>query len=236
MPRNSRNKATCRVCKNAKNKEELVKASDLRQPIRELIQRECPDLSADSYICLTDLHHFRAKYVQEVMEKERGEVSHLEREVLRSMEKQELVSRNTIDDYDQKLTLSQRLADRIASFGGSWRFILIFAGLLFLWIVMNSFVLLYRPFDPYPFIFLNLVLGCITAMQAPIIMMSQNRQEDKDRVRSQHDYQVNLKAELEIRNLHEKMDFLLLNQWQKLLEIQQIQTEMIEELLRLTKR
>lgn len=236
MPRNSKNKGTCQVCKNPKNKEELVKASALRQPIRELIQRECPDLSADSYICLSDLHHFRAKYVQEVMEKERGEASDLEKEVLRSMEKQELVSRNTIDDYDQKLTLSQRLADRIATFGGSWRFILIFAGLLFLWIAMNSLVLLFRPFDPYPFIFLNLILSCLAAIQAPIIMMSQNRQEDKDRTRSQHDYQVNLKAELEIRNLHEKLDFLLLNQWQKLLEIQQIQTEMIEELLRLTKK
>jgi uncharacterized membrane protein len=170
------------------------------------------------------------------MEKERGEASDLEKEVLRSMEKQELVSRNTIDDYDQKLTLSQRLADRIASFGGSWRFILIFGGLLFLWVLVNSLVLLFRPFDPYPFIFLNLILSCLAAIQAPIIMMSQNRQEDKDRTRSQHDYQVNLKAELEIRNLHEKLDFLLLNQWQKLLEIQQIQTEMIEELLRLTKK
>ncbi len=101
---------------------------------------------------------------------------------------------------------------------------------------MNSIVLFLRPFDPYPFILLNLVLSCVAAFQAPIIMMSQNRQEAKDRLRSEHDYQINLKAELEIRHLNEKLDHLLAQQWQRLVEIQQIQMDLMEELARKTPR
>jgi uncharacterized membrane protein len=100
---------------------------------------------------------------------------------------------------------------------------------LILWIILNAAVLVQKPFDPYPFILLNLVLSCIAAIQAPVIMMSQNRQEAKDRLRSEYDYRVNLKAELEIRQLHEKMDHLLMTQWQRLLEIQEMQMELIEE-------
>ena len=115
---------------------------------------------------------------------------------------------------------------------GSWRFISIFMAVLFIWIFINTIVLIHKPFDPYPFILLNLILSCIAAIQAPIIMMSQNRQEAKDRLRSEHDYRVNLKAELEIRHPHEKMDHLLMTQWQRLLEIQEVQTELMEELAR----
>jgi uncharacterized membrane protein len=118
----------------------------------------------------------------------------------------------------------------IADFGGSWRFIIIFGVVLFLWVVLNSISLFWKPYDPYPFIFLNLILSCLAAIQAPIIMMSQNRQETKDRLRADHDYRVNLKAELEIRSLHEKLDHLLVHQWQRLLEIQGIQMELMEEL------
>jgi uncharacterized membrane protein len=124
------------------------------------------------------------------------------------------------------------LADRIAAIGGSWAFILLFCATLVAWITANTVVLTTAPFDPYPFILLNLVLSCVAALQAPIIIMSQNRQEAKDRVRAEHDYRINLKAELEIRHLHEKLDHLLLHQWQRLLEIQQVQTEMIEETAR----
>ncbi len=120
----------------------------------------------------------------------------------------------------------------MAVFGGSWSFILCFGAVLLVWIAVNSIAVLRQPFDPYPYILLNLVLSCLAAMQAPIIMMSQNRQEAKDRMRAEHDYQVNLKAELEIRHLTWKMDQLLNHQWQRLLEIQKIQTELMEELLR----
>ena len=122
------------------------------------------------------------------------------------------------------------MADKIATFGGSWTFLICFAIFLFIWIGMNSLVLVLRPYDPYPFIFLNLILSCLAAIQAPIIMMSQNRQEAKDRIRSQHDYQVNLKAELEIRHLHEKVDHLLSHQWSRLVQIQELQLELLSEL------
>lgn len=133
-------------------------------------------------------------------------------------------------EFEGKLTLGQRVADKVAVFGGSWKFIVTFMCILGLWIIVNSIVLIWKPFDPYPFILLNLILSCIAAIQAPVIMMSQNRQEAKDRLRAQHDYQVNLKAELEIRHLHEKVDHLIFKQWQRLLEIQEIQTELMEEL------
>lgn len=124
------------------------------------------------------------------------------------------------------------MADKLADFGGSWLFIGIFCGVLIIWLFMNSVALIMKPFDPYPYIFLNLVLSCLAAIQAPVILMSQNRQEVRDRLHAEQDYRVNLKAELEIRHLHEKIDHLLMNQWQRLMEIQQIQMELMEELAR----
>ena len=155
---------------------------------------------------------------------------------MRSLKENGLLSKNINIEFDQKLTFGERLADRIAHFGGSWSFIVIFVGVLLLWVAANSVILIWRPFDPYPFILLNLVLSGLAVIQAPIIMMSQNRQEAKDRFRSEHDYSINLKAELEIRHLHEKIDHLLKNQWQRLLEIQEIQMELMEELTRKTVR
>ena len=146
------------------------------------------------------------------------------------MRDQEILARNPDDEFDDKLTFGQKLADKVAVFGGSWNFIISFSVFLVAWMVVNSIALLKKPFDPFPFILLNLMLSGIAGLQAPVIMMSQNRQEAKDRLRAEHDYQVNLKAELEIRNLHEKMDHLLNQQWQRLIEIQQIQTDLMEEL------
>jgi uncharacterized membrane protein len=137
--------------------------------------------------------------------------------------------------FDQTLTFGERLADTFSDTAGSWGFLIGFAIVLVIWVVMNSIVLIFKPFDPYPFILLNLVLSCIAAVQAPIILMSQNRVEAKDRLRAEYDYRVNLKAELEIRHLHEKLDHLLVNQWQRLLEIQEIQTELMSELNRRAK-
>ena len=124
-------------------------------------------------------------------------------------------------NIDQQWTLGERLADRIASFGGSWSFLICFALFITCWVISNSFVFWLRPGDPYPFIFLNLILSCLGSIQAPIIMMSQNRQSAKDRVRSQHDYKINLKAELEIRSLHAKLDQLLAHQLEKMVKIQE---------------
>src|SRR5438067_8121985 len=122
------------------------------------------------------------------------------------------------------------MSDRIASFGGSWRFIILFGTVLLVWVVLNGVFLMNHGFDPYPFILLNLILSCLAAVQAPVIMMSQNRAEARDRLRAENDYKVNLKAELEIRHLHEKIDHLLRRQYNRLFEIQQIQIELLEEI------
>ncbi len=143
------------------------------------------------------------------------------------------VSRNTNRVFDQETTFGQRLADRVAYFGGSWTFILLFAAILVVWVVMNSFVLVRYgdEFDPYPYILLNLVLSMLAALQAPVIMMSQNRQAAKDRLDAASDYEVNLKAEIEIRTLHEKLDEIREVRWTSLVEFQQEQIRLLTQLL-----
>jgi uncharacterized membrane protein len=131
--------------------------------------------------------------------------------------------------FDAQLTFGERVADRIASFGGSWTFIGIFFTGLIAWMIINQEVL--RPFDPYPFILLNLVLSCVAAMQAPVIMMSQNRQATKDRIDARSDYEVNLRAEMEILSLHAKLDALRELQWDQLLRRQEEQTEVLRRLV-----
>jgi len=221
----------CQVCKQGKTMDEVLYAELVRPSVVETIRKKIPDWSDSGYICLNDLNHFRAQYVEDVLEEDKGELSLLESEVVRSMTEHDLLSRDINTDFEEQLTLGQRMADRVAEFGGSWNFILCFAAVMLFWIVTNSIALFYRPFDPYPFILLNLVLSCLAAIQAPVIMMSQNRQEAKDRLRAEHDYRVNLKAELEIRHLNEKVDHLIIHQWQRLLKIQQIQMELMEELV-----
>jgi uncharacterized membrane protein len=219
----------CQVC-GEKTTGDLIPCSMIREPIAELIRKEHPDWSSEGYICREDLNRYRARYVQEVLAAEKGDLTTIEEAVVKSLAEEELISRNVNTEFEGKLTLGQKIADKVAEFGGSWKFIISFAVVLAVWIIINSIVLIFKPFDPYPFILLNLILSCLAAIQAPVIMMSQNRQEAKDRLRAQHDYQVNLKAELEIRNLHEKIDHLIFKQWQRLLEIQEIQLEIMEEL------
>jgi len=219
-----------RVCQICGRKTDLVPAAVLRPVIAGTVQAAHPDFSADGFICRSDLNAFRNRHIQSLLEEEKGELSSLEREVVESLRDHELLASNVEARFDAARTFGERLSDRMADFGGSWRFITIFASVLVVWIAVNSWVLLQRPFDPYPFILLNLVLSCLAAIQAPIIMMSQNRQEAKDRLRSEHDYQVNLKAELEIRQLHQKVDHLLTHQWERLVEIQQVQVELMNDL------
>lgn len=220
---------TCPVCTLEKPAQELIDGRLLRPAIVSLIQRDHPTWTPEDAICQDDLQRYRGRYLQEVLESDRGDLDTLEAGVLESMRVQELLSENVNEAFDEKLTMGQRLADQVASFGGSWRFIIGFAVLIFIWIVINSLVLFYRPFDPYPYILLNLALSCLAAVQAPIIMMSQNRLETRDRLRSESDYRTNLKAELEVRLLHEKVDHLLTHQWQRLLEIQALQLELMGE-------
>jgi len=201
----------CKIC--GQTSTNMVPGALIRPAIMTEIQKSSPDFSAEDYICASDLNHFRFQYVQGLMAAEHGELTALDRDVLESMHQQELLTSNINLEFEKKLTLGETLSDKLAAFGGSWRFIILFGGILFIWIIINSIVLLRKPFDPYPFILLNLILSCLAALQAPVIMMSQNRQEAKDRLRSENDFRVNLKAELEIRHLHEKIDHLLSRQW-----------------------
>lgn len=220
----------CQICGKNAAEGELVPASLVRSSVADVITRSFPGWSGDGFICTDDLNRFRNEYMNQILEAEKGELSSLEKEVVESLSKHEILSTHIDQEYESALHFGERLSDRIAAFGGSWRFIIIFASILLLWILSNSLILLFKPFDPYPYILLNLVLSCLAAIQAPIIMMSQNRQEAKDRIRAAHDYQINLKAELEIRHLHQKIDHLLSSQWEHLVEIQELQLELMEEI------
>lgn len=220
---------TCQVCGQAKAPSEVMPAALVRPSIVEIIQQDHPEWSPEGAICLNDLHRYRAKFIEQVLTRGKGELTELETDVVRSMSEQELLAKNINREFEQDLTPGERVADKVAEFGGSWRFIGLFGLVMMIWVVLNSVTLLWRPFDPFPYILLNLVLSCLAAIQAPVIMMSQNRQEAKDRLRGEHDYTVNLKAELEIRHLNAKMDLLLTRLWERLLEIQQVQTDFFDE-------
>jgi uncharacterized membrane protein len=222
--------AACQICGKTEKQAKLVPAAVVRSSLTERIVMACPAWSADGFICTTDLNRFRGEYVQSLLEDERGDLTSLERSVVESLARHETLSANVEAEFQKKLTIGERLADQIAEFGGSWGFISAFGGFILVWVLINTIVLIVRPFDPYPFILLNLFLSCLAAIQAPVIMMSQNRQEARDRLRSENDYRVNLKAELEIRHLHEKLDHLLQHQWERLMEIQQIQIELMNEI------
>jgi uncharacterized membrane protein len=220
----------CAICGKTFAQRDIVLGALVRDVITNEIVNDHAEWSPDSFICKADLAAYRAKYVRSLLQSEKGELTALEHEVLNSIRDHELIAKNVEAEFEKKWSFGERLADRIASFGGSWAFLICFGGFLALWIGVNSMVLLFRPPDPYPFILLNLILSCLAAIQAPIIMMSQNRQEAKDRLRSQHDYQVNLKAELEIRQLHDKIDHLLSHQWDRLAQIQEIQLDLLSEI------
>jgi uncharacterized membrane protein len=152
------------------------------------------------------------------------------RKILKHVIERTVVSRDLADETGSKETFGERLADRVATFGGSWTFIMIFVAFLLSWATLNTIILLTNSLDPYPFIFLNLLLSMVAALQAPIIMMSQNRQGQKDRITAQHDYEVNLKAELEIMALHEKFDQLRTDQLAQMLAKHEEQLKLLTRL------
>jgi len=220
----------CSICGQAKPQDETIPGILVRPAIDALIRRKHPEWTLNDNICTACNNQFRTEYVMEEVQKDRGELSALETEVVESIRQNQIVADNVNKEFDTHLSAGAKLADKVAAFGGSWKFIIIFFGVMAVWIVINTVSLLWRPFDPYPYILFNLVLSMLAAIQAPIIMMSQNRQEDRDRMRAENDYQVNLKAEIEVRVLSEKMDQLLHHQWRRLLEIQRMQTEMLQDL------
>ncbi|MFW9626897.1 MAG: DUF1003 domain-containing protein [Sulfurospirillum sp.] len=212
---------------------ERISATTIRHSILRAIQEQYPDFGEESYLSVSEINAFREKYIADYLAKELGELSDLEERVLASFRNNSTLTDKIADSGDESVTLTfgQKIADKVAAFGGSWTFILSFCFFLFLWIAINVVWFHNQGFDPYPYILLNLILSCVAALQAPIIMMSQNRQEEKDRARSKNDYMINLKSELEIRMLHEKIDHLIMHQQEELLEIQKVQIDMMQDIL-----
>ena len=208
-------------------KKDAVRFDDLRPQLADYIRVHNPKIGHDDYISRQLIDDYRGRYISELLVDERGELSTLEGEVVESLRTHDTLAENVEEDYDEHRSIGDRVADVVAAFGGSWTFIISFCVFLAVWMVFNVIVGDKKAPDPYPFILLNLILSTIAAFQAPIIMMSQRRTEAKDRLRAHNDYKVNLKAELEIRHLHEKVDHLLNRQWERLTEIQQIQIEMM---------
>ena len=177
-------KLICEICKKPKSPHEGTIAELIRPSLVEFIKKRVPEWDDKGFVCLDDLGKFRKDYVKEVLQDEIGELSALDQEVIESLQEHEILSSDISKQFEKKLTFGERLSDHIASFGGSWRFIILFGAVLFGWIILNAIFLLNRGFDPYPFILLNLILSCLAAIQAPIIMMSQNRAEARDRFAS----------------------------------------------------
>ena len=207
-----------------------VSLKTLRNPILNVIKEEYPTIDTNLYITVGELNIYREKYISKYLQAEIHELTNLEKNVITSMNDDKSFVNKVADEVENR-TFGQRIADNVADFGGSWKFIIIFLSFIAIWIIANVMFLINKGFDPYPFILLNLILSCIAALQAPVIMMSQNRQEEKDRERAKKDYMINLKSELEIRMLHEKVDHLIMHQQEELIEIQKVQIEMMNDIL-----
>lgn len=221
-------RVTCAVCAGAFAPAETVPVAELRPALAAFAQETHPELAAESHLCRNDLARLRAAFVARLLERERGELGQLELEVVESLAANETLAEDVEKSFERERSFGDRMADALATFGGSWGFIGFFVGLLLAWISFNVLMAGTIEFDPYPFILLNLVLSCVAALQAPVIMMSQRRVEVRDRMRAENDFKVNLKAELEIRHLHEKLDHLLGRQWERLAQIQEIQLDLLE--------
>jgi uncharacterized membrane protein len=226
----NKDKGTCYISGREHDMDDLISGDDIRESVLEEIRKDHPGFNDKSFISTRELFKYRQRHMAAIVKKEVGQMTELEQQVLEKMQSNKFIADNVEPDMEMEYTFAERLSDRIAEFGGSWKFIISFLLMMTVWMALNVFLYHEKGFDPYPFILLNLVLSCLAALQAPIIMMSQNRQEDKDRVRSEHDYQVNLSAELQIRMLHEKLDHLMHNQHRQIVEIQQIQIELMQEL------
>lgn len=224
---------TCAVTGKPCASSKLRPLTALPPQIAELIRTQKPDIAENALISVDAINEARLEYVRRLLKSQLGDLSHLDQEVLDSLHHHEVLSESplkTEEEEDDHSTWGQKVSDKMAEFGGSWSFILSFGGFMMLWILLNVVFLANKGFDPYPFILLNLILSCLASLQAPVIMMSQNRQEARDRRRAENDYKVNLKAELEIRHLHDKMDYLLHQHAAKLMEVQEIQLELLREM------
>jgi uncharacterized membrane protein len=209
---------------------ERVLGNSIRLPIVKLIQKEYPDFHTTQDIAIAELNQFREKYIAQFLVTEIEQLTDIHKSVIESLDDEKSFV-NRVEENEERRSFGQIIADKVASFGGSWTFIISFFIFILVWISINVYFLYNKGFDPYPFILLNLILSCLAALQAPVIMMSQNRKEEKDRERAKKDYMINLKSELEIRLLDDKIDHLIRHQQQELIEIQKVQIEMMTDIL-----
>jgi uncharacterized membrane protein len=223
-------KVNCSLCGSEVEGRSLASPQKLENRILDLIKKDRPEWEAKRGICPNCLEQYRAKKFVDYLEAEYQKLSAIEHSVVSKITRRGRVSRVVHQEFDASMTVGEHVADRVAQFGGSWAFIGLFGGILVSWMAINTWVLVRHPFDPYPFILLNLVLSTLAALQAPVIMMSQNRQASKDRMHAQQDYEINLMAEIEIRDLHDKLDSLRFKQWHELWHIQKRQIELLEHL------
>ena len=223
-------KVNCSLCEATVEGRTLASPQKLENRIIDLIKKDRPEWEAKRGICANCLEQYRAKKFIGYLEAEYQKLSELEHAVVSKVTRRGRVSKMVHQDMDTSMTFGERVADKVAQFGGSWAFIGLFGGILVVWMIVNAWVLARHPFDPYPFILLNLVLSTLAALQAPVIMMSQNRQAHKDRIQANQEYEINLMAEIEIRDLHDKLDSLRFKQWHELWHIQKRQIELLEHL------
>lgn len=224
----SAKKCQCSVCHNEFSFHKVTPLSVVRDSIFKLIKDANPKIEMNGFICINDLNVYRKKFFEKIMQDDRGDLDEIEATVLKALQERETISSNLNEEENEYLTFGEKISDKIAEFGGSWTFIIIFITTLTSWVIWNS--LSRKIFDPYPYILLNLFLSMIAAIQAPIIMMSQNRQSARDRKRQEEDYKVNLKSEIDIRMMNEKIDKLISHQWQRMLEIQEMQLELSHDI------
>lgn len=209
---------------------EKIYGRAIHDPILGLIKKEYPDFDAEDCISINELNVYRQKYISNYLSSEIGALSAMEKNVISSLKEDKSIV-SIVEEEEETRNLGQKVADKVADFGGSWTFIISFVVFISVWIGLNVFIFMNKGFDPYPFILLKLILSCVAALQAPVIMMSQNRQEEKDRNRAKKDFMINLKSELEIRLIHDKIDHLIMHQQQELIEIQKVQIEMMNDIL-----
>lgn len=220
----------CIICGKHFNASEGLFLRDLNDRLKQQIMSHSDFARNSSFICLKDLQHIRLENMQAIIEQDLAVDQKMNAELQKELSKDTYVIRNLNDTVNGHLTRGQKMADAVAKFGGSWSFIITFSVILIIWMTINIVHLFGVNFDPYPFILLNLFLSCVAAIQAPIIMMSQNRQADRDRFDAENDYHTNTKSEMEIRLLHKKMDQLNEVQWPHILDIEKMQLEVMSEI------
>lgn len=221
---------TCQICGKSFPQRQLFHGNLVRDSILAEIIKKHPLWDSSGYICNTDLDRFRHEHITTLLREEVGALSKLDEEVLASYKNNELVTEDVNKQIKASRTFAEILSDKFASFLGSWTFIISFGFILILYVCLNIGLFFQSTFDPFPFILLNLILSSLAAFQAPIILMSQNRQSKRDRVKFDYEYMINLKAELEIQHINAKIDELMRSQWKRLMEMENIQVELMEEI------